>query len=452
MCGNPVTISEMTEEQLARLQRLGVVKGVQQLKTPFSRPDPPPVPAGFAPAAGEADGMEANSLETAFPGGDWVESAAGRCFVLDHVYPLTATHGAGRIGELLAHSPAGLVPYLADDRLADMRFRDFLFLDIETNGLSGAGTFAFLVGLAFYAGDALVVRQLFLDELADEPALLTLLDELLAERLGLVTFNGRAFDLRLLEMRYLMNRRQVGLLNRPHLDLLLPARRLWRRPLSSCALGTLERNVLGVQRSGEDIPGAEIPRYYHAYLQERDPRLISGIIYHNRLDMLSMVTLAAQLVRRITRPEAGDHPLDLLGLGKWQADLRLWTAAEKNLRRAAVPEMPTADYNLALRRLGALLKGQDRRQEALAVWMQMASTSFEDVHAHEELAKHYEWQEHDVYPAIEWTTQALALVHTWPDRRQAITKLAELQHRLERLLSKLEAAATPAGEEGEDVV
>lgn len=439
----------MTEEQLARLQRLGIVRGVRHLKSADSRPEFPPDYRPSPPDSAPDTGPPATTLAAAFPGGEWVDTGEGRCFVLDHVYPLSAAHGAGRVGELLAFSPAGLAAYLADDRLAAMQFRDFLFLDIETNGLSGAGTFAFLVGLAFFEGEALIVRQLFLDERADEPAMLSLLDELLAERPGLITFNGRSFDLRLLEMRYLMNRRHAELLDRPHLDLLLPARRLWRRRLPSCALGSLEQTVLGVQRSGEDIPGAEVPRYYHAYLLERDPRYVSGIIYHNRLDMLSMTTLAAQLVRRITRPDAADHPLDLLGLGKWQADLGIMPAAEENLRRAAVPEMPTADYHLALYRLGLLLKRQERRREAVAVWMQMASTSFEDVRAHEELAKHYEWHEQAVFPAIEWTTQALSLVRTWPDRREAELKLAKLQHRLERLLRKLDADAS--GEDGEEM-
>jgi uncharacterized protein YprB with RNaseH-like and TPR domain len=440
----------MTEEQLARLQRLGVVKGVGKLKTALSRPESPPLSFEATPENSDPTEIPAASLETAFPGGKWVETSGGRCFVLDHVYPLAATHGTGRVGELLAFSPADLVPYLDDERLADMQFRDFLFLDIETNGLSGAGTFAFLVGLAFYEGEALVVRQLFLDERADEPALLNLLDELLADRPGLITFNGRAFDLRLLEMRYLMNRRPADLLDRPHLDLLLPARRLWRHRFSSCALGSLENRVLNMQRHEEDIPGAEVPRYYHAYLLERDPRYVRGIIYHNQVDMLSMTTLAAELVRRITRPDDGDHPLEMLGLGNWQVDLGLWTAAENNLRRAAVPEMPTADYHLALHRLGWLLKRQERRREAVDIWMQMATTSFADVRAHVELAKHYEWQEQDVYPAIAWTTQALSLVRTWSDRQQAEIKVAELQHRLDRLLRKLEAAAPGAGEIGAD--
>ena len=87
--------------------------------------------------------------------------------------------------------------------------------------------------------------------------MLSLLAELLADRPGLITFNGRTFDLPLLDNRYLMNRLDnlVGdLLERPHIDLLPPARRLWRQRLGSCALGALEKTLLGVRRTGEDGP------------------------------------------------------------------------------------------------------------------------------------------------------------------------------------------------------
>jgi hypothetical protein len=47
----------------------------------------------------------------------------------------------------------------------------------------------------------------------------------------------------LLENRYMLNRMDdlvADLVHRPHLDLLHPSRRLWRRRLGSCALGSLE--------------------------------------------------------------------------------------------------------------------------------------------------------------------------------------------------------------------
>ena len=435
----------MDEETLARLRRLGVVKGARQLGRP--RPLNSPPPAGDEPPTYIRPGNNTPSdpagddppqpLPALLPGGQMVDTPLGQCFILDTVYPLAHRHGQDRLEDLLQYTPAGAVPLTGDPRLAGLDFRDFLFLDTETTGLGGAGALAFMVGTAFFEGDALVVRQYFLPDPADEPALLHLLEALLAGRAGLITFNGRAFDLPLLDNRYLMNRSFTDLLARPHIDLLPPARRIWRNRLTSCALGSLEERMLGVQRTQADVPGWLIPSLYNRYLADGDARELVRVFYHNEIDMLSMVTLLARVMRQFHHPDPSDHPLDLLGVGKWQADLGLLADAEQNLRRAAVPAMPTDYYQQALHQLGQLLKRAGRWEEAVQVWQQMASTSFEDISAHVALAKYYEWQAQALAPAMVWTNQALQLVAFWPDPGRAALARQELQHRLDRLARKI---------------
>lgn len=383
-------------------------------------------------------------MQTLLPGAELVETAVGACLVRDKVYPLAHRHGEHVMGELLAFSPETAVPFIDDARLREMDFRHFLFLDTETTGLAGAGTLAFMVGVAFFAaqpgGDALVVRQFFLRDHADEAAMLTQLDELLAERPGLITFNGRSFDLPLLDGRYLMNRMPGDLLQRPHLDLLHPARRLWRNRFSSCALAHLETNLLGVQRSGQDAPGWLIPRLYQDYLRSGDGRELTRVFYHNQIDMLSMVTLLTCILRLVAHPDPEQHhPVDLYSLGKWQADLALAEPAEQTLRRAAAADLPLDVYHKALSRLGLLLKRQERWAEAVPIWRQMAATSFDSVEAHVELAKYHEWRadELDLEQALAWTEQALVLSERWP-AGQATLVTAELEHRRRRLQRKLE--------------
>ena len=46
---------------------------------------------------------------------------------------------------------------------------------------------------------------------------------------GLVTFNGRTFDVPLIETRYLFHRLESPFAALPHFDMLQPARKLWRR-------------------------------------------------------------------------------------------------------------------------------------------------------------------------------------------------------------------------------
>ena len=66
----------------------------------------------------------------------------------------------------------------------------------------------------------------------------------LGEELGhfdrLVTFNGKMFDVPLLDARFRLNRARFPLAGAPHLDLLHPARRLWKARLESCRLQSLE--------------------------------------------------------------------------------------------------------------------------------------------------------------------------------------------------------------------
>jgi hypothetical protein len=115
-----------------------------------------------------------------------------------------------------------------------------LYLDTETTGLAGGtGTYAFLIGVGFFDGETFEVRQYFMRDLDEEPALLAALDPLLRDVDGLVTYNGTGFDLPLLETRFVLARRRW-----PeaafHLDLLPAARRLWSARLPDCRLGTVE--------------------------------------------------------------------------------------------------------------------------------------------------------------------------------------------------------------------
>jgi uncharacterized protein YprB with RNaseH-like and TPR domain len=333
-----------------------------------------------------------------------------------------------------------LALYNSEERLHQVDFQDFLFLDTETTGLSGAGTFAFMVGVAFFekgsAEDALVVRQYFLRDHSDEPAMLMLLDNLLASKAGLVTFNGRSFDLPLLNSRFIMNRMPTSLMALPHVDLLLPSRRLWRRRLGSCALSALEQNLLGVARSTEDVPGWLIPGIYRDYLRTGDGRELRRVFYHNELDLLSMVTLTGRVTGLIEDSDSKRDPIDELSLGIWQAKLGLTSEAESSLRSALRQDLPLHFYRQGLQELGLLLKRTERREEAVPIWQQAASTSFDRVDAHIELAKHYEWQHRDLEAAIMWSHEALRLVERWGSTVRAAPVREHLTHRLSRLERK----------------
>jgi uncharacterized protein len=132
----------------------------------------------------------------------------------------------------------------------------WLFLDTETTGLAGgSGTYAFLVGIAWWEGGGLEIEQFFMREYSEEHSFLFALAERIAERPVLVTFNGKSFDWPLLETRYRMSRKLPPPVPRAHLDFLYPARNLWRLRLGSVRLSELERHVLGWERGVDVLSG-----------------------------------------------------------------------------------------------------------------------------------------------------------------------------------------------------
>src|SRR5258708_15944906 len=120
----------------------------------------------------------------------------------------------------------------------------WLFLDTETTGLAGGtGTYAFLIGLAWWDAGGLQAEQFFMRDFSEEHSLLHELSARVASRPVLVTFNGKSFDWPLLESRFTMTRSIAVPKLAAHLDLLHPARALWKLRLGSVRLVELERHI-----------------------------------------------------------------------------------------------------------------------------------------------------------------------------------------------------------------
>jgi len=290
---------------------------------------------------------------------------------------------------------------------------------------------------------------------AEEPALLTAVAELLADREALVTFNGRTFDVPLLRGRFSQNRRMLSAAAQDvpllrgesaHLDLLHPARRLWRRRLQSVRLINLEEQILGLSRAESDVPGSLIPYLYVQYLRSGDATQMGRIFYHNREDILSMAPLAERLCRIFQDPfapghRAEIHGLDMLSLGQNFEAAGLLAEAEAAFRHA--DEDLSAAGNLSaladvFNRLGALLKRQERWDEAAAIWQRWLSTvPGLDPTPYVELAKFCEWRAGDLEQAAMWTGWALHTLRSAPIRQRDPTQIAELEHRLARIQLKI---------------
>jgi hypothetical protein len=348
-------------------------------------------------------------------------------------------HGQAPLSALLAHDQAAAARIAVEPRPERFDLSRALFLDTETTGLgAGAGVLAFLIGLGYFETDAFVLRQYFLRDPVEEPAALHHIAEWSAGFEGLVSFNGYGFDAPILQNRFILARLHPPLLKFPHLDLLPPARRVWRGRFDSCALKALERHVLGVQRAQDDVLSWLIPDLYRQYLRGGDNGEMRQVLYHNAIDILSLVTLAERLCRLFAAPLAADvDAREKVALARWLDALDLPDRAEPVYRAALDGWLPLDEQNVALGHLAALLKRQERRAEAAPLWTQWAMQDESSVQAHVELAKFYEWHTVDLEKALAWTKQALHVVAGWPKGLLKTDAQAELEHRRARLERKI---------------
>ncbi len=235
------------------------------------------------------------------PGTEWRRLAPG-VFRRDTRVPSPEPPGPPRAGGL-PH------PVLAPLE----RWEEGLFFDLETTGLSGgAGNVAFLAGFGRFersgeALGALLVRQFFLSDFGAEPDFLDSVAREIESETGpgegpvFVSYNGAAFDVPILRTRFLLTGRPFP--ERPHLDLLPIARRLYRHRLPDCRLGTIEDHALGGDRS-DDLPGSLAPLRYREFHRLGDPGPIEDVVLHHRRDVAAL----AHLSLHVSRLMADDTP------------------------------------------------------------------------------------------------------------------------------------------------
>jgi hypothetical protein len=231
-------------------------------------------------------------------------------------------------------------------------------------------------------------------------------------------------------------RKRVPITTWPHFDLLFPARRLWRRTLPDCSLGTLETKILGVERSGQDVPGEWIPGIYLDYLRTGDFSEIRRVVYHNMIDILSLVGLSVEI---LSRHESESVPLltgaEALGVARWhEGDGREHSAEDAFL---AAVESEDEEVRLdALRHWTAHLKRSGQREEAVSYWEQWHQSAQDDPKPCIELAMYYEWHAKDLEKAADWAQKALVCLSHWAKGWRRDQTWDEIKHRIARIESK----------------
>lgn len=335
---------------------------LREIVRPRASDPQPPQSVSYEPRNGA--GRSTPPLEEVL-GGGWRDVDGSASFVVTRRFDADRRYGCSSVGErsgcLLGDAPAAAIVAGSSAR------GPFLFLDLETSGLSGgAGTYAFLVGYGWFEQDGVfVTEQHLLTDVGRERSMLQAVAVALRRAGSLVTFNGKSFDAPVLDTRYLFHRLDApcGLL--PHVDVLHPARRFWGGTAElGCSLVALEEQQLGVRRV-DDVPGFEIPSRYFQFVRSGDPRPLAGVFEHNRRDLLSLAALTSELFHLVEAgPAAARTGREALGLGRVYERAEMADRAQEAFVRALdLAAVGSPDHTSQIEALRALARDARRRRQ-----------------------------------------------------------------------------------------
>lgn len=357
--------------------------------------------------------------------------------VMENSYHLSARYGQIPLSVGL-DIPGRILSVLArNEEFESLSLSGAVFIDLETTGLSGGtGTVPFLIGLGFFENDSLKIVQYFLNDLAAEALMLADLKQFLEEKnfTSVVSYNGKGFDLPLLETRFTLNRLPLRLSSLPHLDFIYSARHLWKHRYESCRLYELALNHLGADRA-EDIPSEEIPWRYFQYLRTRDFSLIEPIFYHNQEDLMSLygvVVAGALLVSRTLEEEEVDiEATELLGVGKILERAGQVERSVTFYEKALSKQLPEPVSVRVRKNLAQYFKRHKQWEKSLGLWQQLLENS-EDLECFRELAIYFEHRLKNPEEALKYALDGLAL-----SRGRHYRYEQDFQKRVDRLNRKV---------------
>jgi len=322
-----------------------------------------------------------------------------------------------------------VIKYAQSDKVG---WEDLLFIDTETTGLSrGTGTYVFLIGIGFWKGDLFKEEIYFLADLSGEKLMMETILKRIGEFKTFVSYNGKSFDIPLIQTRFIMSEIDFELKQIPNLDLLHLTRRFLRNRFDSFSLQNMEKYLLGIRRNMEfDIPGSEIPKVFLDFLSDIFSDKIPAIVNHNQQDILSLTVLLEKLNEFLNLALKGENiPVDYAGIGKFLEDMGNPDAAEKVYQSCPFEETSCR------KNLSYIYKKSCRIEKAMDLWREAGKAG--EVYALIELAMEAEHNQRKFAVALGWCEQAIAVVSSgfWVDQEL----LALLVHRKERLISKLES-------------
>ena len=340
----------------------------------------------------------------------------GAHYVIHASYPGDYFHGKIRLSRLSMPDLDNLMKVMnkggCDPQSETARDR-IVFLDTETTGVQGGtGICPFLVGLGYFEGDDFHMHQFFIRDFDEEPSMLLAAADLLARFDLVITYNGAAFDIPLMETRFTLARLDSPFQRMSHFDLLCTARRLWRSGHGSCRLTALEHEILSFLR-GPDVPGAMIPRAYFDYLQRRPSAVLRSVFTHNVYDVVSLAALTIEACDRVIRePAQFDDPLDLYSLGRVMENSENWRRSIQLYEMALAGGLTDPVRQKALENLAVLYRRMGDQERSVEICQELMGSLEFSMTGYEGAAIYHERVAHNFEAALRILEEGLARTDT----------------------------------------
>lgn len=391
------------------------------------------VKLGFADQSVPATDHNTFSVEKLFTG-EVSSNQFGECYTVRKNYPPDYIHGS--IDLTSRPRLSFIADYCHLPELSNSGSDKLVFLDTETTGLSSnAGTFPFLTGLCKSTQTGAEVALLLCRTQSDEPAMLEELYRYVSGASAIVTYNGKSFDIPLLESRYALYAMRSPFRELGHIDLLQITREIWKRTLPSRSLGHIEMAILGFPRTQDEVPGYLIPQIYYDYLKSRDARPLTGVLYHNEMDILSLIGLLNHLLSKSNDEIEHLNPADIQSIVSLVIKSGDFSRLPYLIEQVLL--LPDSEVNWsAFHKLCAWLKSNHQTELALELFNKAALAG--EAWAALELAKYYEYHQKDYSQAISWceTYEFHLEIHSLSPYSKSV-QMAEIQKRKNRIKSKL---------------
>ncbi len=329
----------------------------------------------------------------------------------------------------LEHIKGEDLSFLSKANISDTTLFDMLFLDTENTGLNGGvGTIPFLMGVGYFTQDNFVVEQILMRDYDEEIDALNTLSKHLKTHSLIVTFNGHAFDLPLIENRFLLNRLREKYVVHQHLDLLPIFRSTYKLRFQKYNLTTLEEHILNIKRQ-DDLPGALVPKRFFDYIKTKEFSLLSPVLDHNKEDIVSLPLLLNKVLSAYKNPLFSPFTKDIYAMGKVFEKKGQVHTAHKLYRALDQTDMS----KLSRLTLCDSLKKQKRYDEAQKIYEKMIFDHQQNIYVLIALAKIKEHRYNQYREALALSKKALLLLPASDEKG-----MIDVQKRILRLMKKIE--------------